>query len=270
MIEAFGSTKLVEVGNNYFLDSIGSGTGPELKYGGAPVVAGQFGGWVPIGAEQTASGYDVAWRIPGTDQYTVWNTDSNGNYISNIIGVVSGSSAALESLEPTFHQDLNGDGTIGLVGTVIEASGSTELVEVGNNYVLASISSGTGPELKYGGAPVVTGQFGAWAPIGAEQTASGYDVAWRIPGTDQYTVWSTDSNGNYISNIIGVVSGTSTALESLETTFHQDLNGDGTIGLVSTVIEASGSTSWLKSGTIIFLTASAAGPAPSLKSAARR
>ena len=57
-----------------------------------------------------------------------------------------------------------------------------------------------------------------------------------MTGADQYTVWSTDSNGNYLSNIIGVVSGTSTALESLETTFHQDLNGDGTIGVPTAFI----------------------------------
>ena len=106
-----------------------------MKYGGAAVTAGEFGGWAPIGAEQTASGYDVAWKIPGTDQYTVWSTDSNGNFIANITGAVSGNSIALESLETTFHQDLNGDGTIGLVGTVIESSGSTSLVKVGNNYV---------------------------------------------------------------------------------------------------------------------------------------
>ena len=71
---------------------------------------------------------------------------------------------------------------------------------------------------------------GPWAPIGAEQTASGYEVAWKVPGADQYTVWNTDSSGNYVSNVIGVVSGTSAALESLETSFHQDLNGDGVIG----------------------------------------
>ena len=47
-------------------------------------MAGQFGAWTPIGAEQTASGYEVAWKIAGADQYAVWNTDSNGNYISNI------------------------------------------------------------------------------------------------------------------------------------------------------------------------------------------
>ena len=83
VIEAFGSTSLVQVGAYYYLDSISTGSGPELKYGGAPVVAGQFGACAPIGAEQTAGGYEVAWKIAGADQYTVWNTDSSGNFISN-------------------------------------------------------------------------------------------------------------------------------------------------------------------------------------------
>ena len=205
VIEAFGSTSLTQVGSNFFLYSIG-GTGPELKDGGAAVVAGQFGGWTPIGAEQTAGGYDVAWKIPGADQYTVWSTDSGGNYLSNI-AAVSGTSIALESLETIFHEDLNGDGVIGVPTVVIEAFGSTSLAEIANNFYLNS--SGSGPELKDGGAAVVAGQFGGWTPIGAEQTAGGYDVAWKIPGADQYTVWSTDSGGNYLSNIVGAVSGTS-------------------------------------------------------------
>ena len=95
VIEAFGSTSLTQVGSNFFLYNIG-GSGPELKYGGGAVVAGQFGGWTAIGAEQTASGYDVAWKIPGADQYTVWSTDSNGNYLSNLIPAVPGNSIALE------------------------------------------------------------------------------------------------------------------------------------------------------------------------------
>ena len=84
----------------------------------------------------------------------------------------------------------------------------------------------------------MAGQFGAWAPIGAEQTASGYEVAWKVTGADQYTVWNTDSSGNFVSTYRRAVSGTSTALESLETSFHQDLNGDGVIGVPATVIEA--------------------------------
>src|SRR5205814_2168850 len=103
---------------------------------------------------------------------------------------------------------------------VIESFGSTKLVQVGSNYFLNSTSSGTGPELKYQGAPVVAGQFGAWAPVGAEQTSSGYDVAWTVAGVDQYTAWATDSNGNYVSTLINVASRTNTELELLETTFH--------------------------------------------------
>jgi hypothetical protein len=201
-----------------------------LKSDGAAVVAGQFGAWAPIGAEQTATGYEVAWKVTGADQYTVWNLDSSGNIISDTIGTVSGSSSALKALETSFHQDLNGDGLIGLPTSVIESFGSTSLTSVGNNFYLNSISSGSGPELKLSGAAVVAGQFGAWAPIGVEQTATGYEVAWKAAGADQYTVWNTDSSGNAISDTIGTVSGNSSALEALETSFHQDLNGDGLIG----------------------------------------
>ena len=117
-----------------FLYPVGGSSGPDLQYNGAPVVAGQSGGWAPIGAEQTASGYEIAWKLTGADQYGVWNTDSSGNYLSSI-GVVSGASTALKSLETSFHQDLNGDGVIGLnlPTTVIESFGSTSLVQVGKN-----------------------------------------------------------------------------------------------------------------------------------------
>ena len=82
---------------------------------------------MPIGAEQTATGYEVAWKVTGADQYTVWNTDSNGNLVSDTLGVVSGSSTALTSLESSFYQDLNGDGVIGLPTTAIEVTGKTSL-----------------------------------------------------------------------------------------------------------------------------------------------
>ena len=243
-IEAKGATSLVQQGNNFFLDSIASGTGPELNYNGSPVTVGEFGSWTPIGAEQTASGYEVAWKIPGSDQYEVWLTDANGNYQSNS-GVLSGTSATLEQYETSFHQDLNGDNTIGIAGTTIEAQGSTSLVQVGNNFFL--LTGGTGPELNYGGSPVTVGQFGNWTPIGAEQTASGYEVAWKMPGSSQFIVWFTDANGNYQSNT-GTLSGTSTTLEQYEVGLHQDLNGDNTIGIPGTTIEALGSTILTQTG----------------------
>jgi serralysin len=49
----------------------------------------------------------------GVDEYIVWNVDNNGNFVSNLTGVVSGSSSELKSLEASFYQDLNGDGYIG-------------------------------------------------------------------------------------------------------------------------------------------------------------
>jgi serralysin len=229
IIESNGSTSLTEVGNHFYLYN-NAGSGPSLKYSGSDFVAGQFGAWAPISAEQTASGYEVAWRLPGADQYTIWTTDSNGNYISNA-SILSGTSATVESAETRFHQDLNGDGVIGsppLPTTIIESNGSTSLTEVGGHFYLYN-NAGSGPSLKYSGSDFMAGQFGAWAPIGAEQTASGYEVAWRLPGADQYTIWTTDSNGNYISNA-SILSGTSATVESAETRFHQDLNSDGVIG----------------------------------------
>ena len=91
-----------------------------------------------------------------------------------------------------------------------------------------------------------------WAPIAAEKTATGYQVAWKEAGTGLYTAWNTDNNGNYVSHVStltgsasgGSVSGTNSGLKSLETTFHQDLNGDGKIGASSAAASTQiGSTS---------------------------
>ena len=186
-----------EVGNNYFLDTISSGTGPELKFNGAPVVDGQFGPYVPVGVEQTATGYEVALKNASTNQFSIWNTDSNGNFLS-LCGL-PGTSAALESLETSFHQDLNGDGVIGVPTMVISAAGSTSLVEVGNNYFLNPVGSGTGPELKYNGAPVVVGQFGSLC-AGRRGTDGGrLRSCLKNAGTNQFSIWNTDSNGNFLS-----------------------------------------------------------------------
>jgi 20S proteasome alpha/beta subunit len=174
--------------------------------------------------------------VTGADEYTVWYTDSSGNYLSSAFIVASGSSSVVESFETSFQHDLNGDGVIGPPAaspssTVIESFGSTSLLQGGNHYFLG----GTAVELSYGGSPVVAGQFKdqsgyLWAPIGAEQTASGFEVAWKVAGADEYMVWNTDARGNYVSTALNSTSGTSAALESFETSFQQDLNGDGVVG----------------------------------------
>ncbi|MGA7804125.1 MAG: hypothetical protein WCB02_05810, partial [Bradyrhizobium sp.] len=158
-----------------------------------------------------------------------------GNYLSQS-GVLSGTSTALESYETSFGHDLNGDGTIGVKSTVIESNGTTSLVAVADQYALEN-SSGNGPHLQLNGAAVVAGAFDGWTPVAAAQTASGYEVAWQLGNS--FIIWNTDRNGNYLSQS-GVLSGTSAALESYESSFDYDLNGDGVIGTPTTVIEATG------------------------------
>ncbi len=81
--------------------------------------------------------------------------------------------------------------------------------------------------------PFTAGEFGAWTFIAAQQTATGYEVALKDGSADQYGVWDTDASGNFVSGPISNVSGTNAALESIETSFNYDLNGDGIIGVPS-------------------------------------
>jgi VCBS repeat-containing protein len=239
---AYGTTSLTVVGIDYFLDGT-SGTGPELTLNGAPLTVGQAGPWTPLGAVQTASGYDVAWELPGSNLFTVWSVDSGGHYVSDTIGAVAGNSATLESFEPIFNQDLNGDGTIGIPRILVHADsgayGTTNFTEVGNDYFLYD-SGGSGPELTLNAAPLTVGQAGPWIPIGAVETASGYDVAWELPGSDLFTVWIVDSGGHYVSDTIGAVAGNSATLESFESVFNQDLNNDGAVSPPATIAADTG------------------------------
>jgi hypothetical protein len=149
---SYGSTSLAELGNNYFLYASGTTTGPELNDGGTPVQAG--GAWAPIGAVETTSGYEVAWQLTGTNEFTIWNTDSDGNFISDTIGSVSGTSVALEQAETTFNQDLNGDGVFGLYaapGTTIQIS-----QPLGGTSGAATIGSQATLELAAGDSASIT------------------------------------------------------------------------------------------------------------------
>ena len=253
IIESNGTITLALIGSNYFIQTAG-GSSVELSYGGAPVVVGQFGAWTPIAAQQTATGYEVALKMTGADQYTVWYLDDSGDYLSDPIGAVSGESSQLESFETSFQYDLNGDGVIGLPPpTVIAVAGSTTLLESGSNYLIQT-TGGSTVQVSYGGAAVVAGQFGGWTPIAAQQTASGYELALKLTGADQYTVWYLDTSGNYVSSPIGSVTGESGQLELFETSFQYDLNGDGIIGLPApAVIAVAGATSLLESGSDYFI-----------------
>ncbi|MGY3367695.1 serralysin [Bradyrhizobium sp. GM2.4] len=269
VIEAVGSIELDQSANHYFLAAVGGGSTHELMYQGAAVTPGEFGGYVPVGAEAISSGYEVAWKNPTTGQYSIWSTDVNGNYTGNLYMPGSGHDLAFDILESSFSQDLNADGIIGLarsaVTSSIEAIGTTALDLLGGNYFLDPVAGGTGPTLKYQGASVTAGQFGAYTPLGAEPISNGYEVAWKNATTGQYSVWSTDGNGNYTGNLYMPGPGNSTAFETLETSFHQDLNGDGTVGVRSSVIEAIGATALVSSASGYLLNPVGRGTGPTLK-----
>ena len=217
-------------------------------------MVGQFGAWTPVAAAQTATGYEVALELTGSNEFTIWNTDSSGNYLSSAFNEALGTSAQLEMYEPGFNYDLNGDGTIGIPAaslTTIESSGATSLLTDGTDFFLEP-AGGSPIILTSGGSPVTAAQLSGWTPIAAQQTATGYEVA--LKSGAQYLVWDTDSSGNYLSTALGPVSGTSAALWSAETSFNDDLNGDGTIGVPPPkVIESSGSMSLVTDWTNYYL-----------------
>lgn len=137
-----------------------------------------------------------------------------------------------------------------VVGTIVEATGTTTLATGGSNYYL--LDGGAALLLKYSGAAVQAGQFGAFTAIAAEKTGSGYDVAWKAAGSDQYMVWSVDANGAFTANLTGTVTATSSALQSLETVFHQDLNGDGVIGQASPQVIAQAASVQIGNTDLVF------------------
>jgi serralysin len=222
-IETSGNTALAASANHFYLQQ--NGSGPSLKFSGQDVVSGQFGDWTPIAVEQTASGYEIAWKSLGSNLYSLWNSDTNGNYIASIGGVVSGNDPTLLSAESFFQQDLNRDGQVGAAMTLIETNGNTALASSANHFYL--LHNGSGPSLKFSGQDVVAGEFGDWTPIGAEQTASGYEIAWRSLGSNLYSLWNTDASGNYIGNSGGAMARHDPTVLAAESLFQQDFNPTG-------------------------------------------
>ncbi len=251
ILQVDGPTVLMQSTNQYYV-SVNGGAEIAVKLGNADVQANNFGGWVPIGAVQTATGFDIAWENTsgGSPLYAVWNADSNANFVSNLLGGVPANNVTLETLETTFNQDLNGDGTIGVANHIIQVDGATTLSQSGNQYDV-SVNGGADIAVKLGNADVQASNFGGWVPIGAVQTATGFDVAWEDSGNGSslYAVWNADANANFVTNLVANAAPSNSTLESLETVFNQDLNGDGTIGIPADhTIQVDGATTLSQSG----------------------
>jgi serralysin len=239
-LESASVTRLARVADSYFLYNGGATNGPQIRINGSYFVVGQSGNWAPIGAEQIAGNYQIVFRNGAADQYVVWFTDSNGNYQAST-SLVTGASYYIQGLEARFGQNLNGDGTTGAVTTTIESASVTRLARVADSYFLYNGGTTNGPQIRINGSYFVVGQSGNWAPIGAEQIAGNYQIVFRNGAADQYVLWFTDSNGNYQAST-PLVTGASYYIQGLEARFGQNLNGDGTTGAVTTVIETAGVT----------------------------
>ena len=196
-----GSTGLTAVGNNFFLGPVG-GSGPELKYRGAPFTAGEFGAWTPIAAEKTAHGYLVAWENPRANAYAVEFHNNAGNYLGQS-GILSGNSVALNSLENIFHQDLNGDGVIGFAAPGSGSSGAVGVV----NFV-ASGSTAFGVANTAAGSSSAASVDDGDVPVGLENGVT-YEVTAPHSGSVAFYGPTGTLQLDQSSSFSGTVSGMS-------------------------------------------------------------
>jgi len=169
----------------------------------------------------------VAWELPGTNKYTVWSTDSNGNQLS-YIGVVAGNSYALESLEPTFGQDLNGDGVIG----PLIAAGAT--LEIDSPYAGPVTFAGSTGTLQLDDPSSFTGTV---AGLTGQDTL---DLMYINPATVRTPTYSGNSSGGTLT----VTDGTHTANIALlgnylASTFVASSDGHGGTAIVDPVLTSS-------------------------------
>ena len=178
-------------------------------------------------------------RLPGRTRAPVrtrYGAPTAAVITSQISAMCRDTNVALESLETSFHQDLNGDGVIG-VGDGDRGDGSTGLVEVGNNYFLNN-SSGSGPSLKYLGRTMWRVSLVCGRRLARNRRPAGM----RWPGRSRApisTECGTPTATATKSHKLDILSGHNVALESLETSFHQDLNGDGVIGVPGSFASAA-------------------------------
>jgi serralysin len=198
---------------------------------------------VPIGAVQTASGYDVAFKDASSGLYTVWTTDANGNYLGNAMLPSSGNSYALESLETIFNQDLNGDGVIGLYASTRNGlqisqplSGQSGAVTIEANAVL-----------EIGGVDSATVTFAASTgllkidqPSTFTARIYGFTGDGTLAGSDQIDLSGVNFStvhDSYANGVLTVTDGTHSA----------ELNFNGSYALASFKLTNDGS-----GGTIVY------------------
>ena len=152
---------------------------------------------------------------------------------ADVAGNVSAASQSVSSV-------ISGTSPTPTPSTQIESAGATSLVESGGKYYLNS-SSGSGPTLKYGGTDFVNGT--RWHLDADRCGEDGDGLSGCLEGDEHRSVHGLEHRQQWQLRFPcqrpdrpkygGAVSGTNDGLKSLETSFHQDLNGDGQIGASS-------------------------------------
>jgi hypothetical protein len=211
---AYGSTSLTEVGNEYFLYNNG-GTGPALTTVGAPLTVGQIGAWAPIGAVQTASGYEVAVQYGTANEYTIWTVSSSGAILADA-GVLAGNSLAFEMQELTFNQDLNGDGVTGIYaapGTTLQlaaaVSAASHAATIGAGATL-DVAGSTSASITFNAA---TGMLKLDNPSSFSGEISNFRGDGTLSGSDQIDLTNINYNSvhdSYANGVLTVSDGTTT------------------------------------------------------------
>ena len=156
----------------------------------------------------------MAWKNTFSGQYTVWATDSNGNYAGNLIGAVSGNSDALESFEPVFQQDLNGDGIVGLYAAPTTTLQISQSLSVASDA--AVVGAGATVELAAADSASVmfaasTGMLKLDQPSTFSAKIFGFTGNGSLSGSDQIDLRGINYNtvaDSYANGVLTVTDGT--------------------------------------------------------------
>ncbi|HEU0207813.1 MAG TPA: hypothetical protein VFQ78_02440, partial [Candidatus Udaeobacter sp.] len=169
--------------------------------------------------------------------------DSSGNKTASIVGAVAGNSYALETSEPVFNQDLNGDGVIGLFaapGTMMQIStplsGASGQARIGAGGTLA-LGTADASSVTFAAS---TGKLTLSNPSTFSGEIFGFTGNGTLAGSDQIDLAGMNYNtvqDSYANGVLTVTDGT-----------HTDtLNFSGSYSLANFKFASDGS-----GGTIVF------------------
>jgi 2',3'-cyclic-nucleotide 2'-phosphodiesterase (5'-nucleotidase family) len=180
-----------------FFVELPNGMEVSLKYEDQPLAAGTFGNWQILEAETVDGINQVLWQNLDTNQFGLWNADSNWNWLSSQTWPTN-SFNTLEA-EVTFQIDLNQDELLGDRLTNVETRGNVSLLEgILGNYYAQTGDSLTTP-IKYLGE-VFDNNLGNWQALAAETVQGVNQVLWQNLDTNQIGVWNSSADWNWISS----------------------------------------------------------------------